>query len=139
MILFEFVFVIFIINYFYFVPECLDPAEFLLVLSQRDPPTAVDATIQESVVAVDVGGCTAVPIKMENTPGVPVDVGGCTAVPIKMENTPGVPDLDSSRSPPSKRCNTANEGMFVRVCCMFCPVQSRCFIVLWLVVLIRSY
>ena len=139
MILFEFVFVIFIINYFYFVPECLDPAEFLLVLSQRDPPTAVDATIQESVVAVDVGGCTAVPIKMENTPGVPVDVGGCTAVPIKMENTPGVPDLDSSRSPPSKRCNMANEGMFVRVCCMFCPVQSRCFIVLWLVVLIRSY
>ena len=119
MILFEFVFVIFIINYFYFVPECLDPAEFLLVLSQRDPPTAVDATIQESVVAVDVGGCTA--------------------VPIKMENTPGVPDLDSSRSPPSKRCNTANEGMFVRVCCMFCPVQSRCFIVLWLVVLIRIY
>ena len=139
MILFEFVFVIFIINYFYFVPECLDPAEFLLVLSQRDPPTAVDATIQESVVAVDVGGCTAVPIKMENTPGVPVDVGGCTAVPIKMENTPGVPDLDSSRSPPSKRCNMANEGMFVRVCCMFCPVQSRCFIVLWLVVLIRIY
>ena len=139
MILFEFVFVIFIINYFYFVPECLDPAEFLLVLSQRDPPTAVDATIQESVVAVDVGGCTAVPIKMENTPGVPVDVGGCTAVPIKMENTPGVPDLDSSRSPPSKRCNMANEGMFVRVCCMFCPVQSRCFSVLWLVVLIRIY
>ena len=139
MILFEFVFVIFIINYFYFVPECLDPAEFLLVLSQRDPPTAVDATIQESVVAVDVGGCTAVPIKMENTPGVPVDVGGCTAVPIKMENSPGVPDLDSSRSPPSKRCNMANEGMFVRVCCMFCPVQSRCFIVLWLVVLIRIY
>ena len=139
MILFEFVFVIFIINYFYFVPECLDPAEFLLVLSQRDPPTAVDATIQESVVAVDVGGCTAVPIKMENTPGVPVDVGGCTAVPIKMENTPGVPDLDSSRSPPSKRCNMANEGMFVRVCCMFCPVQSRCFIMLWLVVLIRIY
>ena len=137
MILFEFVFVIFIINYF--VPECLDPAEFLLVLSQRDPPTAVDATIQESVGAVDVGGCTAVPIKMENTPGVPVDVGGCTAVPIKMENTPGVPDLDSSRSPPSKRCNMANEGMFVRVCCMFCPVQSRCFIVLWLVVLIRIY
>ena len=76
---------------------------------------------------------------MENTPGVPVDVGGCTAVPIKMENSPGVPDLDSSRSPPSKRCNMANEGMCVRVCCMFCPVQSRCFIVLWLVVLIRIY
>ena len=69
MICFEFVFLLFNINYF--VPECLDPAEFLLVLSQRDPPTAVHASIQESVGAVDLGPCTAVPTIMDNTPGFP--------------------------------------------------------------------
>ena len=117
MICFEFVFLLFNINYF--VPECLDPAEFLLVLSQRDPPTAVHASIQESVGAVDLGLCTA--------------------VPTIMDNTPGFPDLDSSLSPPSKRSNMANGGMFARVCCMFCPVQSRCFIALWPVFWIRIY
>ena len=109
MICFEFVFLLFNINYF--VSECLDPAEFLLVLSQRDPPTAVHASIQESVGAVDLGPCTA--------------------VPTIMDNTPGFPDLDSSRSPPSKRSNMANGGMFARVCCMFCPVRSRCLSALW--------
>ena len=117
MICFEFVFLLFNINYF--VPECLDPAEFLLVLSQRDTPTAVHASIQESVGAVDMGPFTA--------------------VPTIMDNTPGFPDLDSSLSPPSKRSNIANRGTFACVCCMFFPVQSRCFIALWTVFWIRIY
>ena len=86
---------------------------------QRDPPTVVHASIHESVGAVDLGPCTA--------------------VPTIMDNTPGFPDLDSSLSPPSKRSNMANGGMFARVCCMFCPVQSRCFIALWPVFWIRIY
>ena len=64
------------------------------MLSQRDPPTEVHASIQESVGAVDLGPCIA--------------------VPTIMDNTPGFPDLDSSQ-----RSNMANGGMFARVCCMF--------------------
>jgi len=47
MICFVFFFVL-LFNNTYFVPECLDPAEYQLVLSQRDPPTAVHTSIKES-------------------------------------------------------------------------------------------